>query len=193
MAPGAPGWSQHPACTTPASHILVVTHAHLHFRPPHPTPPHPPPLHFPQVLCVFNNSTTSRSPLALALSVDSCRSWEPLAIVEEDAAGESERASEPLGCRVWGLEGAVGWQGAVSEKDWRKSGGANVPPPTQQQQQTCPQFTAPPPSCFLLGANFSCPSVVEWSDDTIKVAYTVWGQGLRLATVKLATVEAAAA
>ena len=35
--------------------------------------------------------------------------------------------------------------------------------------------------------------MVEWSDDTIKVAYTVWGKGLRLATVKLATVEAAAA
>lgn len=81
-----------------------------------------------QVLCVFNNSQTIRAPLALALSVNDCKSWEPLAMVEEDATG-----------------------------------------------------------------NFSCPSIVEWADDTVKVAYTVWGKGVKLATVKLATVDTAAA
>lgn len=39
-------------------------------------------------------------------------------------------------------------------------------------------------------ANYSNPCIVEWSEDTVKVAYTVWGEGLKLATVKLATVEA---
>jgi predicted neuraminidase len=38
-------------------------------------------------------------------------------------------------------------------------------------------------------ANYSYPSIVEWSEDTVKIAYTVWGVGLKLATVKLATVE----
>jgi hypothetical protein len=33
---------------------------------------------------------------------------------------------------------------------------------------------------------------VEWAEDTVKVAYTVWGKGLKLATVKLATVDTAA-
>lgn len=46
-----------------------------------------------QVLCVFNNSQTIRAPLALALSVNDCKSWEPLAMVEEDATGESESAA----------------------------------------------------------------------------------------------------
>jgi len=32
---------------------------------------------------------------------------------------------------------------------------------------------------------------VEWADDTVKVSYTAWGQGMKLATVKLATVETA--
>lgn len=77
-----------------------------------------------QVLCVFNNSQTLRAPLALALSVNDCKTWEPLAIIEEDPKG-----------------------------------------------------------------NFSSPSIVEWSDDTVKVAYTVWGQGLKLASIKLATVD----
>jgi hypothetical protein len=31
---------------------------------------------------------------------------------------------------------------------------------------------------------------VEWSEDTVKVAYTVWGRGIRLASIKLAVVEA---
>ena len=33
------------------------------------------------------------------------------------------------------------------------------------------------------------PCIVEWSDDTVKIAYTVWGKGLKLATLKLATVD----
>ena len=56
---------------------------------------------------MFNNSTTSRSPLALALSVDSCRSWEPLAIVEEDVAGEQGRAAAAAGA----LYGGAVWKG----------------------------------------------------------------------------------
>lgn len=36
---------------------------------------------------MFNNSTTARAPLALALSVNDCKGWEPLAIVEEDPKG----------------------------------------------------------------------------------------------------------
>ena len=69
------------------------------------------------------------------------------------------------------------------------------PPITTSTHRPPPPPPPPPclPACSPPGANFSCPSVVEWSDDTIKVAYTVWGKGLRLATVKLATVEAAAA
>lgn len=42
-----------------------------------------------KVLCVFNNSQTQRAPLALALSVNDCKSWEPLAIIEEDPKGEA--------------------------------------------------------------------------------------------------------
>lgn len=80
-----------------------------------------------QVLCVFNNSQTARAPMALALSINDCKTWEPLAIVEEDPKG-----------------------------------------------------------------NFSCPSIVEWADDTVKVSYTVWGEGVKLATIKLATVDAPA-
>lgn len=44
----------------------------------------------------------------------------------------------------------------------------------------------PPPA-----GNFACPSIVEWAEDTVKVVYTSWGAGLKLATVKLATVDAA--
>ena len=58
-----------------------------------------------------------------------------------------------------------------------------------------PPTHAPPPAppthrCPLPAAgNFSSPTIVEWADDTVKVAYTVWGQGLKLASIKLATVE----
>lgn len=43
-----------------------------------------------QVLCAFNNSQTKRAPLALALSINDCKSWEPLAMVEEDPKGGLE-------------------------------------------------------------------------------------------------------
>lgn len=33
------------------------------------------------------------------------------------------------------------------------------------------------------------PCIVAWADDTVKIAYTVWGKGLKLTTVKLVTVE----
>jgi hypothetical protein len=46
---------------------------------------------------------------------------------------------------------------------------------------------------LIPAGNFTSPSIVEWADDTIKVVYTVWGTGLRLATVKLATVDSATA
>lgn len=36
---------------------------------------------------------------------------------------------------------------------------------------------------------FTHPSITQWNDDTVKVAYTVWDRGLKLATIKLATVE----
>lgn len=42
--------------------------------------------------------------------------------------------------------------------------------------------------CCAAG-NFACPTIVEWTDDTVKIVYTVWGTGLKLATVKLATVD----
>jgi hypothetical protein len=43
--------------------------------------------------------------------------------------------------------------------------------------------------CFHAG-KFSCPCIVQWSEDTVLVSYTVWGAGLRLATIRLATAEA---
>ena len=33
------------------------------------------------------------------------------------------------------------------------------------------------------------PCIVAWAEDTIKVAYTVWGKGLKLCTLKLITVD----
>jgi hypothetical protein len=33
------------------------------------------------------------------------------------------------------------------------------------------------------------PCIVGWSEDTVKIAYTVWSKGLKLATLKLATVD----
>jgi hypothetical protein len=48
-----------------------------------------------------------------------------------------------------------------------------------------------PPLAFFNAGNFTCPCIAEWADDTVKVAYTVWGQGIKLATVKLATVDSA--
>lgn len=41
------------------------------------------------------------------------------------------------------------------------------------------------------GGNLLNPTLTEWTEDTVKVAYTVWGAGIKVATVKLATVEAA--
>jgi hypothetical protein len=52
-----------------------------------------------QVLCVFNNSQTTRAPLALALSVNDCKSWEPLAILEEDATGGARVVVCSISCR----------------------------------------------------------------------------------------------
>ena len=53
-----------------------------------------------QVLCVFNNSQTARAPLALALSVNDCRTWEPLAIIEEDVKGALAAGSGQLAVAV---------------------------------------------------------------------------------------------
>jgi hypothetical protein len=50
-----------------------------------------------QVLCAFNNSQTKRAPLALALSVNDCKSWEPLAMVEEDVNGGLSKCSTDTG------------------------------------------------------------------------------------------------
>eukprot|EP00976_Prorocentrum_cordatum_P109053 1194955-Prorocentrum_minimum.AAC.3 len=33
--------------------------------------------------------------------------------------------------------------------------------------------------------NFAYPTVIEWEPGVVKVAYTFWGQGLRIATVTL--------
>lgn len=40
-----------------------------------------------QILVVYNNSATTRAPLTLALSVDDGRSWEALALIEDDKNG----------------------------------------------------------------------------------------------------------
>ena len=40
-----------------------------------------------QILVVYNNSATTRAPLTLALSVDDGRSWEALAVIEDDKNG----------------------------------------------------------------------------------------------------------
>jgi hypothetical protein len=73
----------------------------------------------------------------------------------------------------------------VHRKSWQR---AAIPHPTNRALPP-----APPPThrrCPLPAAgNFSSPTIVEWADDTVKVAYTVWGQGLKLASIKLATVE----
>lgn len=37
--------------------------------------------------------------------------------------------------------------------------------------------------------NLSFPCIVEWSEDTVKVAYVVFNEGIKLATAKLATVD----
>ena len=73
---------------------------------------------------MHNPSPTAPAPLALALSINDCRSFEQLAVIEGDAAG-----------------------------------------------------------------TYLSPTIIEWSEDTVKLAYSVGGQGLKLATVKLATVE----
>jgi predicted neuraminidase len=39
------------------------------------------------------------------------------------------------------------------------------------------------------GTIFCNPSIKEWAEDTVLVVYTVWGKGLKLATLKLATVD----
>ena len=39
------------------------------------------------------------------------------------------------------------------------------------------------------GPIFCNPCIKEWAEDTILVAYTVWGKGLKFATLKLATVD----
>jgi hypothetical protein len=33
--------------------------------------------------------------------------------------------------------------------------------------------------------NFAYPTVLEWAPGVLKIAYTFWGQGLRIATVAL--------
>jgi hypothetical protein len=39
------------------------------------------------------------------------------------------------------------------------------------------------------GAIFCNPCIKEWAEDTVLVVYTVWGKGLKLSTLKLATVD----
>ena len=33
--------------------------------------------------------------------------------------------------------------------------------------------------------NFAYPTPIQWKEGVVKVAYSVWGQGLRIATVKV--------
>jgi len=37
--------------------------------------------------------------------------------------------------------------------------------------------------------SLTSPAIAQWSDDTVKVAYTVWGRGIKLATIKLPIVD----
>ena len=158
-----------------------------------------PPAHL-QVLCVFNNSQTVRAPLALALSVNDCRTWEPLAIIEEDVKGALPAGSG--GSRAAGRAGA-GWLHSAQAQTQPGRAGATARHGTAQLAASAPGLLLPhpptrpptflppllPPPLLPAAGNFSSPTIVEWADDTVKVAYTVWGQGLKLATVKLATVE----
>ena len=48
-----------------------------------------------QVLCVYNNSAAARTPLALALTVDDARTWDPLAVIEADPKGEGPSSLSP--------------------------------------------------------------------------------------------------
>ena len=79
-----------------------------------------------QIVAAYNPSATSRASVALALSVNAGKTWEPLTVVDDGGPAE----------------------------------------------------------------HLSSPAIVRWSDDsTVKVAYAVWGRGLKLATVKLETVD----
>lgn len=80
----------------------------------------------------------------------------------------------------------------------RRRPGLPASPPVHSTNRCCaPQAAAsssrtdapPPHQPAMHAGNFACPSIVEWSDDTVKVVYTVWGEGVRLATIKLATVD----
>lgn len=60
---------------------------------------------------------------------------------------------------------------------------------TGQAGTGCEHEEPPPLLLRCAAGNFACPSIIEWTEDTVKIAYTVWGTGIKLASVKLATVD----
>lgn len=148
-----------------------ICHALFNLLPP------PPSL---QVLCVFNNSTTARAPLALALSVNDCKGWEPLAVIEEDPKGGCQREGPADCCYIVAAGGEIEWKEGLSWGGMAAcdAGGQPVPavPPTWPSYSHAILPTHLQSHCRLLSrpaGNFSCPSIVEWTDDTVKIVYTV--------------------
>lgn len=61
--------------------------------------------------------------------------------------------------------------------------------PAPGQLQVFTPNCRPFPQASTMPGVISSPSIVAWSEDTVKVAYSVQGSGLRLTTAQLAVVQ----
>lgn len=126
--------------------------------------------------------------------------WDELALIEADPKGEVQGLQQAWLAvsfkgrleRLVGATLACGWERRLGEAKGCMPDGAG------RRAICCTHHTPssaltpaalPPSGPRCCAGKYSCPSIIQWSDDTVKVSYTVWGEGLRLATIQLATAE----
>jgi len=146
-----------------------------------------------QILMVHHPSSVARSPLVLSLSVDDGRTWEQLAVLEGSKVSGSSSSSDGGG------GGGIMPSQASFLNNNNNNNSNNDKPNTMHLSSTATTTGNPPstmqynadPKAVILGnaVNYSYPCITQWTEDTVKVVYTVWGEGLRMATATLATVD----
>jgi hypothetical protein len=160
-----------------------------------------------QILMVHHPSSVDRSPLVLSLSVDDGRTWEQLAVLEGNKVNGGRSSNVGGGGGIMPSQASflnnnnnnAAAAAASNNNNYYYYNNNNNKPNTMHLSSTTTttgnpsstmQYNADPKAVILGNAvNYSYPCITQWTEDTVKVVYTVWGEGLRMATATLATTD----
>jgi predicted neuraminidase len=137
-----------------------------------------------QILMVHHPSSVDRSPLVLSLSVDDGKTWEQLAVLE----GSAEMGGSSGG-GIMPSQASMLNNTKTANNNTKSNISSNTTTNGNPSSSTM-QYNGDPKAVIGGNAlNYSYPCITQWTEDTVKVVYTVWGEGVRMVTATLATVD----